>query len=55
MHHKPGDTAPVTGMYWCTVCKLPVRFEAGQILPECQNMCGRGMWQLVKTLAEKPS
>lgn len=55
MNQKPGDAAPVTGTYWCTVCKLPAKFEAGVVLPECQNMCGRGMWQLVKAAEEKRS
>jgi hypothetical protein len=52
MNHKPGDTAPATGVYWCTVCKRPARFAAGQTLPECENMCGRGMWELKKAEGE---
>jgi hypothetical protein len=45
---KTGTEAPQSGIYWCTVCKLPARFEAGQPLPACRNKCGRGSWQLVK-------
>ncbi len=48
MAFKPGTTAPQSGIYWCTVCKLPARFEAGQALPTCRNKCGRGNWELVK-------
>jgi hypothetical protein len=52
MNHRPGVTVPVTGIYWCTVCKLPEKFTEGQPFPECKNMCGRGLWQLVE---EQPS
>jgi len=52
MNHRPGVTVPVTGIYWCTVCKLPEKFTAGQPFPECKNLCGRGLWQLVE---EQPS
>jgi hypothetical protein len=45
---KTGNEAPQSGIYWCTVCKLPARFEAGQQLPVCRNRCGRASWQLVK-------
>lgn len=45
---KPGTTAPQTGVYWCSVCKLPGKFEAGQVLPECRNKCGRGGWDFVQ-------
>jgi hypothetical protein len=48
MTHQPGTKAPVTGIYWCSVCKLPARFEKGQELPECRNKCGRGRWELVR-------
>jgi hypothetical protein len=48
MTHKPGDPVPVSGVYWCTVCKLPVLFKAGRTFPECDNMCGRGRWELKK-------
>jgi hypothetical protein len=48
MNHKAGAEAPETGVYWCTVCKRPERFEKGQKFPACRNMCGRGYWQLVK-------
>ena len=48
MNQRPGATVPVTGIYWCTVCKLPEEFTAGQPFPECKNMCGRGLWHLVE-------
>ncbi|MBZ5727821.1 MAG: hypothetical protein LAP87_22855 [Acidobacteriia bacterium] len=48
MKHRPGATVPVSGIYWCSVCKLPERFTAGQQFPECRNMCGRGLWELVE-------
>ena len=48
MNHKPGTAAPVTGIYWCTVCKTPAQFTEGETLPECPNMCGRGLWELVQ-------
>ncbi len=54
MNHKPGSEVPESGVYWCTVCKKPERFDRGQRFPECKNMCGRGYWQLVKTPG-KPS
>jgi len=48
MSYKPGTEAPQTGYYWCSVCKLPARFEAGQTLPTCKNLCGRGNWEFVR-------
>ena len=48
MNHKPGTAAPVTGIYWCTVCKTPAQFTEGEKLPECPNYCGRGLWELVE-------
>lgn len=48
MAFKPGTQAPESGIYWCTVCKTPARFAAGQELPACKNKCGRGNWELVK-------
>ncbi len=48
MTYQPGANAPENGIYWCSVCKTPERFEAGQKLPECKNMCGRGRWELVQ-------
>ncbi len=48
MTYPIGATAPEDGIYWCTVCKLPEHFQAGQEFPECKNMCGRGRWQLVE-------
>ena len=52
MNHKPGTPALETGIYWCSVCKLPQRFAAGQQLPECPNMCGRGSWEFIEKLPE---
>jgi hypothetical protein len=51
MAHQPGTEAPQTGIYWCSVCKLPVQFKAGEKLPTCKNLCGRGKWEFVR--AEK--
>ncbi len=48
MSYRPGATVPTTGIYWCSVCKLPEKFREGQEFPECRNMCGRGHWELVK-------
>ena len=48
MNYKPGVQVPVNGVYWCTVCKRPERFQKDQEFPKCQNMCGRGYWQLVQ-------
>jgi len=48
MNYRPGATVPVTGIYWCIVCKLPEAFTASQPFPECRNMCGRGLWRLVE-------
>jgi hypothetical protein len=53
VNHKSGAEVPETGVYWCTVCKKPARFEKGKLFPECKNLCGRGYWQLVKA-GEKP-
>lgn len=52
MSHKPGTTVPTTGAYWCSVCKTPEKFTAGQEFPECPNMCGRGRWELVQPQPE---
>ena len=48
MNYKPGTKIEKTGIYWCTVCKTPVRFAEGQQFPTCKNMCGRGHWHLVE-------
>lgn len=48
MTYRPGATVPATGIYWCTVCKLPAQFTAGETFPECTNLCGRGTWKLVE-------
>jgi hypothetical protein len=47
--HRPGETVPATGIYWCSVCKTTKQFTAGEVFPECPNMCGRGRWELVET------
>jgi hypothetical protein len=49
--YQPGSEAPQTGIYWCSVCKLPVQFKAGETLPMCKNLCARGKWEFVR--AEK--
>ena len=54
MNHRPGATVPVTGIYWCSVCKTPAAFTKDQDLPACKNKCGRGRWELVKT-SEEPA
>jgi hypothetical protein len=48
MTHRPGTTVPATGIYWCSVCKLPQRFNAEETFSDCPNMCGRGAWELVE-------
>jgi len=48
MNHRPGAIVPVTGIYWCSVCKTPQRFTERQEFPPCPNMCGRGLWELVE-------
>ncbi len=50
MTHKPGAQVPQTAIYWCSICKLPAKFEAGQIFPMCKNKCGRGTWEFVRTV-----
>ncbi len=48
MAFLPGTEAPQSGIYWCSVCKTPAQFKAGEPLPTCKNMCGRGRWEFVK-------
>jgi len=48
MKHRPGAIVPVTGIYWCSVCKTPQRFVEKEEFPSCPNMCGRGLWELVE-------
>ena len=48
MANKPGDKAEQAGIYWCSVCKTPVQFKAGDTLPTCKNKCGRGHWEFVR-------
>jgi len=55
MTHKPGTPAPATGIYWCSVCKLPAAFSKDQALPQCKNKCGRGRWELVKPAEQPPA
>jgi hypothetical protein len=54
MNYRPTTEAPVSGIYWCTVCKTPKQFTAGQTLPACENLCGRGLWQLVEECSSLP-
>ena len=51
MAHEAGSPAPQTGIYWCSVCKLPAQFKKDEKLPSCKNLCGRGKWEFVR--AEK--
>jgi hypothetical protein len=53
MAEQVGTAAPKSGVYWCSVCKTPAKFEAGAKLPECKNLCGRGRWEFVQELAAK--
>jgi hypothetical protein len=48
MAFSPGTEAPQSGIYWCSVCKTPAQFKAGEQLPTCRNLCGRGRWEFVK-------
>jgi hypothetical protein len=50
MSNKAGMPAPQTGIYWCSVCKTPAKFQEGDTLPACKNLCGRGHWEFVKVL-----
>lgn len=45
---KVGTSVEQSGIYWCSVCKFPVRMEQGATFPVCQNKCGRGTWELVR-------
>ncbi len=54
IHFKPGVTVPSTGIYWCSVCKTPQRFTAGEKFPDCGNLCGRGLWELVRNEETQP-
>ena len=45
---RVGEKTPASGIYWCTVCKRPERFQEGQTFPDCKNMCGRCHWELVE-------
>jgi hypothetical protein len=47
MTYKPGTKVPETAIYWCSVCKLPSKFQAGEEFPECSNMCGKCRWEPV--------
>ena len=48
MSSRPDSTVPATGIYWCSVCKTPLRFDAGAPFPVCPNLCARGHWELVR-------
>jgi len=55
MKCKPGTKVPTSGIYWCSVCKTPDHFAAGQDFPNCRNMCGRGYWEFVEEDMEPDS
>ncbi len=55
MNHKPGTAVPTTGIYWCSLCKLPAAFKEGETFPSCRNKCGRGLWEFVEAKGEKTS
>ena len=48
MNYRPGVVVPVDGIYWCSVCKTPQKFEEKQEFPTCTNLCGKGHWELVE-------
>ncbi len=52
MAEQPGTPAPQSGIYWCSVCKTPVQFAKGEIMPTCKNLCGRGRWEFVRAAEE---
>ena len=52
--HKRGAIVERSGIYWCSVCKLPVRLNKGDVFPECANMCGRGGWEPVQVEETAP-
>ncbi len=33
MSFSPGTAAPQSGIYWCSVCKTPAQFKAGESFP----------------------
>ncbi len=45
---KTGTTVEQSGIYWCTVCKMPIEVKQGDTFPKCQNLCGRGSWEFVQ-------
>lgn len=53
MRYKTGAKAPVTGVYWCSVCKRPASFTKDQEFPSCPNRCVRGLWVLVRAAEEQ--
>ena len=48
MSYRPGVVVPVDGIYWCSVCKTPQKFEVKQEFPPCPNLCGKCHWELVE-------
>jgi len=54
MSHQPGTAVPVTGIYWCSVCKLPAAFKQGETFPPCPNKCSRGAWEFVEPKPARP-
>jgi hypothetical protein len=55
MTYTPGNEVPTTGIYWCSVCKLPAHFKEAQEFPACTNLCGRCHWELVEADPKHPS
>jgi len=55
MRHKPGTKVPVTGIYWCSVCKRPASFNKDDEFPRCPSRCGRCLWELVRKSEQEES
>ena len=47
-HFKIGTEVPESGIYWCTVCMTPARFQKSETFKDCQNLCGKCVWELVE-------
>jgi hypothetical protein len=47
-HFKIGTEVLDSGIYWCTVCMTPERFEGGTTFRDCRNLCGKCRWELVE-------
>jgi len=48
MNHKPGTASPRHRHLLVQRLQNPAQFTEGETLPECPNMCGRGLWELVQ-------